>query len=117
MRDLSPKARRAGRQRKDPVAFGPGDERWRDDLVQVLDVRTTGAETGEDVIGDSAGKRIETQVDGVRWRGQLAGSHDVAQRELARAGAVHEALELPARDAHHAHLAREKTRDPLRLGT
>src|SRR5205807_8752864 len=111
------KARRAGRERENPIELGPSDERRRGDLVEVLDVRTTGAETREDVVDDSAAERIETDVDGVRRGDQLAVAHDVPHRELARAGPTHETRNLLARGADHPHLACKETRDPLRLGT
>lgn len=85
IRDLSLEALRAGREREDPIELPPSDERRRGDLIEVLDVSTTGAETRQDIVDDSATERIETQVDSVRRGDQLAVAHDVPHRELARA--------------------------------
>ncbi len=58
--------------------------------VEVLEVPTSGVKTREDLVHDRAAEGIETDLDGVCRRHQLAVTHDVPHRALTNAGTAHE---------------------------
>src|SRR6202043_2704360 len=93
-RDLVAIARGTARERKDAVAFGPGEQHRHRDPIEILrhDVGATAQRT-DDLVDDLTAERTARDRNRVGGRNELAVAHHVTERDAPNRWTAHEAIQ------------------------